>query len=53
MNKMYDVAIIGGGVVGCALLRELTSQGYCCVLLERDALGSGASAGNRYLPQIT
>ena len=47
-EDIYDVAIIGGGVIGCAILRELASQGYRCVLLEQHSdLLTGASAGNR------
>ncbi|ELT87509.1 hypothetical protein CAPTEDRAFT_208298 [Capitella teleta] len=43
----YDVIIIGGGVVGCAILRELSAAGFRCVLLEKDEhLISGASSGN-------
>jgi glycerol-3-phosphate dehydrogenase len=43
----YDIAVIGGGVVGCALLRRFSLGGLRCVLLERgpDIL-SGASKGN-------
>lgn len=43
----YDAAIIGGGVVGCAVFRALTLGGLACVLLERSAdILSGASKGN-------
>src|ERR1700722_11626295 len=43
----FDVAVIGGGVVGCAVLRDLTLAGLKCVLLERGAdLLSGASKAN-------
>lgn len=43
----FDVAIIGGGVVGCAVLRALTLAGLKCLLLERGAdLISGASKAN-------
>ncbi|CAL1533306.1 unnamed protein product [Lymnaea stagnalis] len=43
----YDVAVIGGGVVGCAVLFELTRQGFTCVLLEKNkSIMSEASAGN-------
>lgn len=43
----FDAAIIGGGVVGCAVLRSLTLAGLKCVLLERGAdLLSGASKAN-------
>lgn len=43
----FDVAVIGGGVVGLAILRALTLGGARGVLLERgrDILG-GASKGN-------
>ena len=48
--KQFDVAVIGGGVVGCAILHELTNQGLRCILLEKNAhLINGASAGNRWL----
>jgi len=42
-----DVAVIGGGVVGCAVARRMTLQGASVVLLEKapDIL-DGASKGN-------
>ena len=50
-NKdVYDVAIIGGGIVGCASLFHFTNMGYKCVLLEKNKhLVTGASAGNRFV----
>ncbi|CAH1797085.1 unnamed protein product, partial [Owenia fusiformis] len=46
-RMLWDVAIIGGGVVGCATLNKLTSLGYKCILFERNQhLVSGASCGN-------
>jgi len=43
----FDAAIIGGGVVGCAVLRALTLAGLNCILLERGPdLLSGASKAN-------
>jgi glycerol-3-phosphate dehydrogenase len=43
----YDVAIIGGGVVGCAVFREFTLAGARAILVERDAdLLNGASKAN-------
>ncbi|MGE4251540.1 MAG: NAD(P)/FAD-dependent oxidoreductase [Parvibaculaceae bacterium] len=47
---MFDVGIIGGGVVGLAILRRLAMAGLDCVLLEKgkDIL-SGASKGNSAL----
>ncbi len=46
----FDVAVIGGGVVGCAVARALTLRGARVVLLERarDIL-AGASKGNSAL----
>ena len=43
----YDIAVIGGGVVGCAVLRAAALNGLRAVLLERGAdILSGASKGN-------
>jgi glycerol-3-phosphate dehydrogenase len=43
----YDVAIIGAGVVGCALFRRFCLGGARTVLIERGAdILSGASKGN-------
>lgn len=43
----YDVAVIGGGVVGLAVAREMAVRGRTVVLLEReDAPAAGASSGN-------
>lgn len=38
-----DVLIVGGGVIGCAIARELAGGGRSVVLVERGALGSEAS----------
>lgn len=44
---MYDVAIIGGGVVGCAIARELSRYHLRTVLLERFAeVGFGTTKTN-------
>ena len=45
---IYDVAVIGGGVVGLSILREATLQGYRACLVERNAhlLCGGASGRN-------
>lgn len=39
---VYDVAIIGGGVVGCAILNKLTRHNLNCVLIEK---GSDVAVG--------
>lgn len=44
---VYDVAVIGGGVVGSAVLRELARYDLRLLLLEREAdLAEGISKGN-------
>ena len=49
-EPVHDVAVIGGGVVGCAVLRRLALGGLRCVMLEKSAdILSGASKGNSAL----
>ncbi|RQM28654.1 hypothetical protein B5M09_006075 [Aphanomyces astaci] len=44
---VVDVAVIGGGVVGTAVFRELVLRGYNVTLLEKNAnVVHGASCGN-------
>ena len=44
---MYDVIIIGGGVVGCAIARELSKQDRKIALLERASdVCEGSSKAN-------
>jgi len=46
-SKSYDVIVIGGGVVGCAILRELSSLNLKVALLEKfDDVSCGASKAN-------
>jgi glycerol-3-phosphate dehydrogenase len=50
MTQRFDIAIIGGGVVGLAILRRFAMAGLSCVLLEKGAdILSGASKGNSAL----
>lgn len=49
MSMKRRVAVIGGGVVGCATAYQLTRDGFEVTLLERDAIAahaSGRNAGN-------
>ena len=46
-SNRYDVAIIGAGVVGCAMARRLTLDGARVIVLEKAAdVLDGASKGN-------
>lgn len=46
-DDVFDVVVIGGGVVGCALARRFALEGASVVLLERAAdILDGASKGN-------
>jgi glycerol-3-phosphate dehydrogenase len=50
MELRFDIAVIGGGVVGLAILRRFAMAGLKCVLLEKGAdILSGASKGNSAL----
>ena len=41
-----EVVVVGGGAIGVSAAYELARRGARVTLLERDALGSGCSAGN-------
>lgn len=43
-EAIFDVAIAGGGIVGCACALACARQGLHVALVERDVLGSGATA---------
>ena len=50
MGDRFEIAVIGGGVVGLAILRRFAMAGLKCILLERGAdILSGASKGNSAL----
>jgi glycerol-3-phosphate dehydrogenase len=50
MSERFDIAVIGGGVVGLAILRRFAMAGLKCVLLEKGAdILSGASKANSAL----
>jgi glycine/D-amino acid oxidase-like deaminating enzyme len=40
----YDVAVLGGGIIGAAVLFELTRRGLRSVLVERGIVGQGCTA---------
>src|ERR1035437_297364 len=45
MNQEYDVAVVGGGVVGCAIARELGRYQLSVVLLEKESDGARGTSG--------
>jgi len=51
MNKIMetDVLIIGGGVTGTGIARDLSLRGLKCILIDKSDLNAGASGGNHGL----
>jgi glycine/D-amino acid oxidase-like deaminating enzyme len=45
MSRAHDVCIVGGGIVGLWVARELAAAGLDVVVVERARCGSGASGG--------
>ncbi len=45
-DAVVDVAVIGGGVIGCFTAFFLARKGCRVTILERQTIGSGASTGN-------
>ena len=43
---MYDIAIIGGGINGCGIARDVAGHGYRMVLGEKGDLARGTSSGS-------
>ena len=58
--KTYDVIVIGGGIVGAGIARDLTLRGLDTLLLEKEDFGSGTTSrstrlvhgGLRYMAQL-
>jgi glycine/D-amino acid oxidase-like deaminating enzyme len=46
-----DVAVIGGGIAGCATAALLAESGAAVTLFEREAIGAGASGRNSGIVQ--
>ena len=47
-NKVYDIAVIGAGVVGLAVAREcaVTHNASVIIIEKEDSVAAGASSGN-------
>ena len=43
MTRTTDVAIIGGGVIGCSIAYQLANRGITSTVFEKDRLASSAS----------
>ena len=43
-SKSYEVAIIGGGIVGCAIAYYVAKAGIECILIEKNDIASGTSS---------
>jgi glycerol-3-phosphate dehydrogenase len=43
-HEVFDVAVIGGGINGTAVARDLAIAGYSVALVERSDFGSGATS---------
>lgn len=46
MSTAYDIAVIGGGIMGCAAALRLTEGGMRAIVLDQGDLGQGASGVN-------
>ena len=42
-KQIYDVIIIGGGVIGVSIAYKLSQNGVKCAIIEKNQLGSGAT----------
>ena len=46
MNEIYDIACIGGGIMGCASALQMAEGGIKPIVLDQGDLGQGASGVN-------
>ena len=58
--RLFDMVVVGGGVIGAAVARDAASRGLSVALVEKDDFASATSSrstkllhgGIRYLPQM-
>ena len=48
-HPVYDVVIIGGGIIGCGIARDAALRGLKVALVEKLDFGSGTTAGSTRL----
>ena len=46
MTARYDIAVIGGGIMGCATALRMAEGGMRATVLDQGDLGQGASGVN-------
>jgi len=44
VDRIYDLAIVGGGINGCGIARDAAGRGHSVILLEMNDLASGTSS---------
>ena len=45
-GQTFDIAVIGGGIVGCGVARDAALRGLRVVLVEKDDFGSGTTSAS-------
>lgn len=45
LSRQYDFIVVGGGIIGCWIAYKAGLRGIRTLLLERSAIGAGASGG--------
>ncbi len=46
MSEVYDIAVVGGGIMGCAAALRMAEGGMSTIVLDQGDLGQGASGVN-------
>ncbi len=50
MNQQeFDLAVVGGGIIGAGIARDAALRGIRCILLEKGDFGGGTTAGSTRL----
>ncbi len=53
MNRQcWDIVVVGGGVIGCAIAYEVARGGQSCLLIEQNDIAGGASGANMGLVEL-
>lgn len=48
-SEQYDLAVIGGGIIGAGIARDAALRGIRTILIEKHDLGSGTTSGSTRL----